>query len=154
MKNFERTGGQTAHSLTYIYQNPRSYKPRRCYGGRSCLLRTRQLISMLAITAYSIKYPILTGMTDSFFVDRYGQLILFHFALRPNSHLFNDDSYSHCLSRYRFVTGASSADERTNTENSDLMRYATPRTPLLFVSIADSTASSLITDGSLVLDCC
>ena len=153
MKNLERTGGQTAQSPTYIYKNPRSYKPRRCYRGRSCLLRTRQLISMLAITTNPSKNPILSGMADSFLVDRYGQLIRFPIPSHHNSHLFNDDSYSHCLSRYRLVTGASSVDERTNTENSDLMRYATLRTPVLFMSVADNMASSLIIDGSLLLYC-
>ena len=124
MKNIERTGGQIAYSSAGTNRCC-SVQTSAGISKKMYLLRTRQLkhytsryifgrIRCLEIilTAFSVgKWPSISSQ-----------------ACSPSLEMMN--TIHTVWTGKRLVTRAPSGDERTNTENSDLMRYIARSTPL------------------------
>lgn len=121
-RTLERTGGQTAYSssstrhVPFVRTRSRSVPWKAKY-----LLRKRHLIYYKYIAC--ISFSACTGESRLTIFTILGKdLTINRFLPSLAGPLQDDEHYSHCLNRTRTLSRAGGY-ERTNTENSDLMRY-------------------------------
>lgn len=115
MKNFERTGGQTAYSSAGTNQ---CWSVQTSAGVRKTmyLLRTRQLIH--CVSRHNFGRPLCLEFILT--ASQVGKWPSFSFrAYNPSPEMMN--TIHTVWTGKRLVTRAPSGGERTNTENSDLM---------------------------------
>ena len=123
MKNFERTGGQTAYLSAGTNQ---CWSVQTSVGVRKMmyLLRTRQLIPCASCHICDWPLRVDITLTDSE-VGKWRPLSFQ--ACIPSPEMMN--TIHTVWTGKRLVTRAPFGDERTNTENSDLMRYVARSVP-------------------------